>query len=267
MNDVNNQKFIILPDIHNKVSTAEKLASHFEKTHTVVFLGDFFDNWNDTRYDAEKTARWLKHSLQQPNRIHIGGNHDRSYVYPYHNALNCPGYTGEKNRAIRSILTQPELESLQLYHYIEEGNWMLSHAGFTYSNLFGFKHNLLAKPGAKYGHVVGFSKEELLDYLKTEEKDFIEACHNNKWHHFMFQGTRMGNDGCGGPFWLHLTDFYPIKQWNQVFAHTPLKKPASCHLPNKKNPISTNWCIDTSLSHFAILEEGFLSFEETKNVL
>lgn len=250
---------VLIGDIHNKWEIAEEIAQKYEKTHLIIFIGDHFDSYGDSEYDAEKTARWLKYSLQQKNRIHIGGNHDYSYAYCFNQRLWCPGYSPEKNRRIRTILNQNDFERLKLYYYIENSNFLISHAGFTNANLFGYHHPSLIN--TRYSKIKEYNKKDYIDYLKKETIKFFFAAKNNDYHHFMYQGTRMGEDGNGGPFWLHRDDFLPIKYFNQIIGHTISSIPVPCFLPNYKNKVSENWFIDCELNYYALIENNKLTIK------
>jgi len=63
-------KIIAIGDIHNHWVEAEQIASLYDKTHRIIFTGDYFDDFGDTAQDAIQTAQWLKESLDKPNRIH-----------------------------------------------------------------------------------------------------------------------------------------------------------------------------------------------------
>ena len=261
-------KYAIISDVHNRTWIAETLASRFEKEgYTVIFLGDYFDNFEDTPEDAEKTAQWLKRSLYQPNRIHLLGNHDAAYIFRHNTAANCPGGNHEKNSRVWKVLNNRDFEKVKLYHYVEDGNWLLSHAGFTLPNLFGFKFHEFTRQANKYSHLKKLTRAELLEYLAKETKKFFELTHNNHYHHFLFQGSRMGELGNGGPFWLHWMDFHPIKQFNQIVGHTNFKTPYSCLFPNQAQVVSTNWCIDTHNDHVAFIEDGVFSFKKSTDFL
>ena len=101
INDV--VKIIIVPDIHNDYHTAKKIIKK-ENPDKIIFLGDYFDDFDDTIQDAENTAKWLKKSLKQENRIHLIGNHDLNYMTDNTN-LKCAGYRID-------IGTQKSLEKL-----------------------------------------------------------------------------------------------------------------------------------------------------------
>ncbi len=249
-------KYLVISDVHNRTTLAERICEKYGQEYIIIFLGDYFDYFHDGRYDAEKTARWLKHSLQQPNRIHLFGNHDAAYMFCYNKALLCPGWDEEKNRAVRSVLDESDFDQLKLYHYIEEGNWLLSHAGFTLPNVYGFRHPELLNKGCKYDFLVNTSKENVLETIEKETVKFFEAAKNNGYHHFMFQGSGMGEFGNGGPFWLRPSSMRMMKQFNQIVGHTTFNNPQVIYLPNKTDKVAEFWILDTDSQHVMFLEDG-----------
>ena len=72
-------KTLVIPDIHNDFKLAEGII-HRERPDHTVFLGDYFDDWYDTVQDAANVAKWLRESLENPDRTHLIGNHDVSYM-------------------------------------------------------------------------------------------------------------------------------------------------------------------------------------------
>lgn len=65
-------KTLIVGDLHHAPNLDEvEQPIARERADTVVFLGDYFDQWDDSPADAERTAVWLKHSLAQPCRVHL----------------------------------------------------------------------------------------------------------------------------------------------------------------------------------------------------
>jgi len=121
---------LVIPDLHNKIETAEKILKARE--HSVdytVLLGDYFDDFYDTPDIAANTAAWLKDSLQNPKRIHLIGNHDINYREPFSPVQKCAGFTEAKKNRINTILTPADWAKLKWFHYEPVGNWLFSHAG------------------------------------------------------------------------------------------------------------------------------------------
>ena len=119
-------KTLIIPDIHNDYLTAEKIILK-ENPDKIIFLGDYFDDFDDTVQDAINTAKWLKKSLKQENRIHLIGNHDLSYMTDNPN-LKCMGYTVDKHTAIKKHSI--DWNKLLMHYWIDE-KWLCTHAGFS----------------------------------------------------------------------------------------------------------------------------------------
>src|SRR5690606_22035145 len=72
---------LVLPDVHNHFAEAEaQIARH--PADRIVFLGDYFDSFDDTPAMAAATAEWLKDSLAKPDRLHLWGNHDLWHRFP-----------------------------------------------------------------------------------------------------------------------------------------------------------------------------------------
>jgi len=93
-------KIMIIPDIHTKFGIAETIIER-ENPDNVVFLGDYFDSFDDSLEVTEQTALWLKDSLEKKNRIHLLGNHDLSYLYP--DTHPCSGYSVGKLWTIKKV--------------------------------------------------------------------------------------------------------------------------------------------------------------------
>ena len=66
---MNNEIVLIIPDIHHKVDEVEKIIRSVG-ADKVIFLGDYFDNIDDTPEVVKYTCDWLVHSVKMPNRIH-----------------------------------------------------------------------------------------------------------------------------------------------------------------------------------------------------
>ena len=96
------KRILSVGDIHNgpNLDHIDKAIAR-ERPDLTVFVGDYFDQFGDGPEHAYRTAKWLKNSLAEPDRIHLWGNHDLAYWEPVH--FRCPGYTPEKREAIRAF--------------------------------------------------------------------------------------------------------------------------------------------------------------------
>src|ERR1035441_7570735 len=99
-------KTLIFSDLHEPphdvLDRIEAIIAD-ERADRIVFLGDYFDQFDDTPRDAARTAAWLAKSLTDPRRTHLIGNHDASYLWPV-DSTYCPGFTWEKEGVIRENL-------------------------------------------------------------------------------------------------------------------------------------------------------------------
>ena len=154
-------KIIIIPDIHTKYTEAEVIIK--KESHTkVIFLGDYFDAFDDSPEIAYQVAQWLKKSLQNPHRIHLIGNHDLSYMS--NGKFPCAGWDGAKQMFINKV----KINWKMLYHYCWAGDWLCTHAGL--SNEFYNAYNSLKSD------VSDFLREYSLDHeLRSRLYDFFKA--------------------------------------------------------------------------------------------
>ena len=225
-------KTLIIPDIHNDYLTAEKIIKK-ENPVKIIFLGDYFDDFNDTVQDAIHTAKWLKKSLKQNNRIHLIGNHDLNYMTDNPN-LKCMGYRTDKHKVIKR--QNVDWNKLLMYYWIDE-KWLCTHAGF--SNDF-FKQQRKKKSDSVQ-QVLDLSKKNL---NKMNDEYFI--------HSFFQVGfSRGGLNDVGGPLWCDYDEFEDIPGINQIFGHTP-----NYTVRYRKTKNSEHYCIDTKLKHYAVYQEG-----------
>jgi len=210
-------KILCIGDIHNRWVAAEAIASKYDDTHTIVFVGDYFDNFHDTAIDADQTARWLKESLSKPNRIHLMGNHDINYDYKNVRAsgqiYHCSGYSPAKDDAINRILTNEDWDKIKIAHF-ENGFWF-SHAGF---HPFWFA----SPPYGMDNEIINIKLKKILNAIESREYS-NELCAAGK--------CRGGINRVGGLLWRdHYQEPYTGSYWNdqsgikQVYGHTPMRK-------------------------------------------
>lgn len=250
-------KTLIIADLHNKVHWVEKCIEEVNPDLT-VFLGDYFDSFDETPECARQTAQWLKKSINQPNRVHLLGNHDMPYRFPINFHLLCPGFTHEKSIIINEVLDSGELWRKTKSFYWVDG-WLLSHAGINLHLLHPIK---------------GF---DLDDLLKFEENSLAKCSAGISTPMFGCGRSRGGNNKCGGITWQDFdADFTPLEGINQIVGHTPHSKVRTkfilegssdedilecdweeymLHYETKPKK-SLNLGIDTHRQYFAILENG-----------
>ncbi len=248
-------KTLIIADLHNKISWVERCIEEVNPDLT-VFLGDYFDSFDETLEDTSQTAEWLRKSLSQPNRVHLLGNHDMPYRFPSSFNLLCSGFTHEKSAVINDILDSGALwKKTKSFHWVD--GWLLSHAGI---------HPNLLHP------LKGFD----LDDLRRLEEDSLEKCFADISTPFFGCGfSRGGPYPCGGITWQDFDmDFVPIEGVNQIVGHTPHLKVDVKFLGSSSEDViqcswdeylsayekvpkkSLNLGIDTCRRYYAILENG-----------
>ena len=72
-------KEIIIPDLHQRHGWVDAYLSK-RKHDRAIFLGDYFDDFDDTVDEAVATAKWLKSHLDDPDKVLLYGNHDIHYM-------------------------------------------------------------------------------------------------------------------------------------------------------------------------------------------
>src|SRR5690348_13981401 len=97
-----NKITLILPDIHHRIDTANKVIQSVNADQ-VICTGDAFDDFNDTPEMVEATCEWLIWFVRHPNYVFIRGNHDCHYEYTYRN-FQCSGYEQWKYFMIHDIV-------------------------------------------------------------------------------------------------------------------------------------------------------------------
>jgi hypothetical protein len=254
-------KTVVISDIHNKINTAQKILDS-EPADEYVFLGDYFDDFEDTAKIAQTTAYFLKEILERSDCVCLWGNHDVPYRWSHNHYARCPGFDNDKCRAINHVIS-PELWDTIRWYYHTQG-WYMSHAGF-------------ADDSFNVERIVSHGEEYLDDIIHLGLKQLdagLDPCH-------CWMGYRMGVMRKGGLTWMDWNSFEPIVGINQIVGHTYhgcvrvkyAKKHRSSHKnvsvinshfeekgPAEDKILSLNYCID-SYSHgfgraYAVIEDG-----------
>ena len=230
-------KRLIIPDIHHKIAKADQILAA-QPAGEVYFLGDYQDDFLDTPAQARDTAQWMKRQIEAGHNL-LWGNHDLPYAF-LPDRHGCAGYTAEKAAAVRRVLTLDHWKQLRLWYIIPAAPrpWILSHAG-------------IERPWIPAG------VKDPVAYLAALEEEALDALYRRDESHpllFFCSAARGGRDPFSGPLWMDWGDFRPISGFNQVVGHTPLRNPDEFSRAD-----STNWCLDTHLNHYAVLDDGQLS--------
>jgi hypothetical protein len=218
---------LILPDIHNHTARAERVIANFSPD-LVVLLGDYFDSFDDGPPEAERTAEWLAGSLQQPNRIHLLGNHDLPYVFPQNRHLYCPGWTPDKNAAVQKVIPPDRWGVLKLSHII--GKLVCSHAGLSH-HVFGHPMRGVTAEGIA---------KTCAQALSAGRAGILH--HATAWSPFQ-------DDGRSGITWLRWWELEVIPEFSQAVGHTPGE------LRVERSETSCNVCFDTFGQWVGLIED------------
>lgn len=263
-------KILVLSDIHHKFEIAQKIIDSVEFDRCIL-LGDYFDDYGDTPENARKTAVWLKEKvIPNPKMIPLMGNHDVNYFFPMHPEFYCSGFSHDKCRAIRSVISPDDVKLFKFYH-IQDG-WMFSHAGLHVS--------LWKEMKQWYPDGEIREGETLLNYFSRVVQFFMDRTMVNIYANmpvpYLECGwDRGGNRPFGGLIWCDWNTFASIKGINQIVGHTPDKLPR-VHIQNvnggytkkpilkfidhrdsfEKKSVSINYNLDTHLNHYATITDG-----------
>jgi len=210
----------------------------------VIFLGDYFDQFDDSPEDAEKTARWVKRRLHLKGYYFIMGNHESQYRWP-----KCPWHktaagSRDKQEAIDSVLTKEDWA--KMLFAVQRENWWFTHAGLH--------PRLFMHP------VMGFSAQKVWD--KLHEAEF--QCEAGLYTRITDEQHHEG-EMPSGPLWLRWQQFEPILGINQVVGHTPGNEPRILEVGDSgnQNDYSFNMNLDTANRYYAILQNNKLVAHKT----
>ena len=223
-------KTLVIPDIHNKHQKVQDLLDKLEgQFDQCIFLGDYFDDFDDWPKDVLATARWLAKKLIDPKFICLWGNHDQSYLA--HRSYRCSGWSEAKNILINKTITKDLVDKLMPAVIVE--GWLLSHAGFT--------RQIISKNPLKIA--------EINLPFTFEGRPPI----------FGIGQVRGGDQPFGGITWCDFyNEFKPHPKWKQIFGHTQgrtVRETSDCGE-------GRSICLDTSLRHYAIIENGKVEIKE-----
>jgi hypothetical protein len=220
---------LIIPDIHHKTWIVDEILMN-ERFDAAVFLGDYFDDFNDTIEDARQTAEWLRAHIGTPEFTFLYGNHDLPYRFPMP-GLNCAGFSIDKWQAIVPVLNEELWEGFQLHAWID--GWLLSHAGWNtrFADANGQVH-----PG----------------WIDEHCKDCLQELSEGRMHPLAAAGrSRGGRQAVGGVTWQDWRELQPIPGLRQVVGHTP-----GLEVRYKEAQDGAAICLDTHLRHIGFLENG-----------
>lgn len=233
-------KTLVIPDIHNKHLRAQKFIDAYP-ADARIFLGDIYDDFEESIRGVEETARWHVEQLADQKNTFLLGNHDMHYRYQ-HRVFTCSGYEPAKNIAINRIVT--DWGDPRLYAWVD--GYLLSHAGVDQRGV----------PEMYWGD------EAKLDlYLASQAEQALANAAEGKLHWMTAPGAARGGWAeFGGLTWLDWAlEFRPIPMTRQIVGHTPTK---TVKMRGAGVGEINNYLIDTHLRHVAMITDGSLEIIE-----
>lgn len=223
---------LIIPDIHHKTAIADEVLGR-ESYDGAVFLGDYFDDFDDTPEDARRTAEWLRAHAGDSRLTFLFGNHDIPYRFTAE-GIDCPGFEIDKWMAVLQVLTEACWDRFRLHAWVD--GHLLTHAGWN--RHFADAHGLVTPA--------------LIDDLCAE---CLRDLNNGRMHPLVAAGrSRGGREACGGVTWQDWRELEPVPAMRQIVGHTP-----DLRVRHKDSGGGTAICLDTRLLHYGCLENGFFS--------
>ncbi|HEX7360871.1 MAG TPA: hypothetical protein VF283_10300 [Bryobacteraceae bacterium] len=122
---------LIIPDIHHKVELVERIRGNHPGM-PAIFLGDYFDDFDDTAADMEKTCQWLKGAVENHDDEFLLGNHCFAYLSCELGVRwgFCSGWTVGKQQVFHRYFPGDTLVKPSAWILNCQG-WFISHAGIT----------------------------------------------------------------------------------------------------------------------------------------
>ena len=212
---------IVIPDIHEYSDRVVAILAH-ERYDEAIFLGDWVDRFKTQPGNLTLTLDLLLSLLKDPKNVFLYGNHDLPYAFPSIYGLGCSGHQWERQDEIEAVFSVRRVRKRFKLYYEADG-YLFSHAGL-----------------AGYHATLGW----------RERADTAIAClTEGGMSPWVAAGiARGGNLPKGGLTWLDWSsEFESVDGLKQVVGHTKGKS------PRRKGD---NFCIDTGLDHYGILEDG-----------
>lgn len=243
-------KLLIIPDIHTHHEKADRIIKKYENTHKFIFMGDYFDQFNDTPEMNEATAGWLKYCMDKHSDwIFLRGNHDE--MYDPRISVKCSGFSRQKKEAINQVLSIEDWDKLKYFHY--ENKCWFSHAGIT---KYWFQNPIKNTIDVD-------SVQKIIDdaVIKQRSNETVNAI----WSADHYRG---GGSEVGGILWCDWRNLDLIPNFKQVVGHTPIERIQTIS-DNNTNSVIINVDCSSSVYMSEILqidEKGYCEVLNTSYV-
>lgn len=254
-------KTVVIPDVHQRVTSVKQILEQEKDFDEVVFLGDWFDSFFEPPKVAgfEETCEYLKYLVldhpQKDKFVFLLGNHDLSYIYENKDysahkisktlKYFCSGFTASKAKKFRHAFFDCGLKDDFFFKHFKiahrSQNWTFSHGGIVPKHFpYGYDINKLVN-------------ELLIDVWKN----FRNLEYNHNW---LISGAgycRGGDCPVGGVLWCDWNMEFKASSTvgKQILGHTTVREPAVEAI----NTDHETWNIDTEKDYGIILNERFSS--------
>jgi predicted phosphodiesterase len=246
-------KTLVIPDIHLKTDRAQRIIN-YEGADKVIFLGDVFDDFNDTPAQNAKAAEWLNNFVDKSNHVYLISNHDTQYVAPINPQVLCAGFEMGKHVAISKVLRKDIRDKIQYFYLFED--ILFTHGGLHKS--FIPEHvNILGE----------FTLDDIVWWLAQESKTANKFLFDRVGSPHWFFGAgycRGGRLPFGGLTWCDFyREFMHLEGLTQVVGHSIGRTP---HIKNKDQfqarqaprflDVDGSWSLglDTNLNHYMVMQ-------------
>lgn len=218
-------KILVVGDIHCKPFITKAVAKILPTYSSVVFLGDYEDDWTASpELSYETVSELVDLKLANPEKvILLWGNHTASNAMP--DLFKCSGFK-MKTHTLLKDLYNTKLNGKPIFQLaFSKGNYLFTHAGVTNNYLEQLKdaiHNYYPELIPLVKHL---TSEKLSFLLNTI---FYNGLKDNFF--FLFQTLAQVGPARGGfqipsPLWTDLSELLedPIPGISQIVGHTPVK--------------------------------------------
>ena len=229
-------KYLFIGDLHGNYTLLKNIVNKFLDTHTLCFIGDYCDSFHFTITEQFACVRKVLELCEKhPDKIiALWGNHDYAYIHPQ---FHCPG-TDAGLRALLYPLMLNMHKHFKLWHYDEDANLLVTHAGLT----------------DELWKEAGMRLDNFESILERWSKDIESPL-------FWIGPGRYGNDRLGGILWSdYLKELKPITELIQVVGHTAVHNYLgdAPHVRHDMNKLVYNIdCLPAEVLEYDTVEEIF----------